>query len=162
MSEAALQRVRKFLEPTFDEQAWYRGVMTLDKNEAVPILVSIVKSKSESIRARQQAILILGLLGDEGAIGTLLEMLNAPEAGLRAHAAQSLGRFNSLSSGGFAQLLAALQDEDNFVRERTAKALAELQRREAVPALQQMRASDPIASNRETAEDAIKAIEGTA
>ena len=161
MSEALIQKVRKLLEPTFDEQAWYRDVIALDKSEAVPILAGIVRRESESLRARQQAILILGLMGDESAIELLLDMLSAPEAGLRAHSAQSLGRFKSLSGGGFERLLTALKDDDHFVRERAAKALAQLQRPEALTALQQMRASDPVASNREMAAEAMKTIAGT-
>jgi HEAT repeat protein len=136
--------------------------MALDKNEAVPILENIVRSESDSIRTRQQGILILSLLGDERSIDTLLEMLNAPDAGLRAHAGEALGRFKRLSSGGFQRLMAALKDEDAFVRERTAKALAELKRPEALEALRQMRDSDPVDTNREMAQEAIKAIDPTA
>lgn len=157
-----VETIRRLLQPTYDEQGWYQEVMSLDKTKTIPILVNIVRDEHESLDARRQAVFILGLLGDARPTDTLFQTLNEDDRTLRAYAAEALGKIAGLSSDQVHRLITTLQDEDGFVRERTAKALKQLQRPEALPALREMRATDSVAVNREVADEAIKSIEGTA
>lgn len=162
MTQQAIEKVRQLLQPTDDELHWYQRVMALDKAEAVPILMNILKDEQEREFTRRQAALILGLLGDKRAINTLSQVLNATDRVLRGRAAEALGQFKDLDEKIVQELVQGLQDEDYFVRECCAKALGQLQRLETLPALEQMRLTDSVLTNREVAQKAIQAIRGIA
>ena len=161
MQAVLVEKIRHLLQPTYDEQGWYREVMALEKAEAIPILIGVLTNEQESLEERRQSALILGLLRDERAIEPLAGILNAAvDRSLRGYAADALGQFTELPSDHVHLLIEALKDEEAFVRERSAKALERLQRQEALPALEQMQVADNVLVNRLTAEEAIKAIKG--
>ncbi len=158
MAREIEREVRSLLRPTDDEISWYPRVRALDIPEAVPVLVSILIDEQEKQYTRRQAALILGLLGDKRAISALTQALNAGDRILRGRAAEALGRFEGLEHSVIQQLIQGLQDEDYFMRECSAKALGQLRRPEALPALERMRAIDNASNNREVAQKAIEAI----
>jgi HEAT repeat protein len=153
-------KVRQLLQSTHDAQWWHSQARTLQAEEAVPLLGAAMNSDSESEQARHQAATILGILGRKSAVPALMQALNASGPVLRARAAEALGRIGDVPHEAVSALLERLKDEDYFVRKCSAIALGQLKRPEALAALQHMRDTDSVDSNREAAQEAIKAIQG--
>jgi HEAT repeat protein len=153
------EKIRDLLQPTDDEEGWYRKVTALDAGEAVPILAALVDNEAEPSRRRRMAVLILGLLRDARAVPTLARALGSADPLLRGRAAETLGKFGELDAAIVERLLASLGDAEPFVRESAAKALGSLRRPEALPALERMSAEDSAQHNREVALQAAQDIQ---
>jgi HEAT repeat protein len=153
------QQIRRLLRSTYDEAGWYRDVMALKIDEAIPILVGVVSDEQDDLDARRYAALILGLLRDARGVDALLQALQAPDRVLRGQAAGALGNIENVDDRVIQQLIGRLEDEDYFVRECAAKALGQLKRVQALPALMQMSAADSVSTNQSVAQQAIEAIQ---
>jgi HEAT repeat protein len=156
------QTLERLLQPTGDETAWYDAVAALPAAEAVPRVAAVLGDPGRPGRERLQAALILGVLGSPAAAPALRAAMAEANPVLRARAADALGRVGAEGSEAVDALLQALRDDDYFVRESAAKALARLGRSEALPLLAAMRDGDEAESNRAVAGEAIDAIRGTA
>jgi HEAT repeat protein len=152
------QRVEALLQPTDALANWYRAVAALDRAAATPIVIAILEDETASAQRRRLAATMLGVLRDARAIPALARALGASDRVLRGRAAETLGAFPQLDTDLVRQLVAGLTDPDPYFRECAAKALGYLKRADALPMLQAMRDTDPLASNRDVARDAIDAI----
>lgn len=152
--------VRGLLRATDDVAGWYRAVKELNPKEAVPVLLGILQDENEEQSNRRLAATMLGVLRDSRAIPALAGAMLASDRVLRGRAAEMLGEFPELAENFFLQLMQGLHHEDPYFRECCAKALGQLRRPEALPALERMRASDTVPVNREVAQSAIEAIRG--
>jgi hypothetical protein len=81
----------------------------------------------------REAVWALGNVADPRAEASLLALSSDPNLYVRAEAVLALRRYGSAPAG--ARLAAALEDEDSFVVERAAKALAAGKRTEVLPAV---------------------------
>lgn len=162
MEGTAEEKIKILLEPTDEEEAWLRGVKSLNPKEAVPVLSKILLNSQEPLLKRKMAAQMLGLLEDESAIPALTQALSAPDPVLRAKTAAAIGDVGKAGESAIARLIEALQDGDYYVRESAAKALGILKSQEALPMLARMTSVDEPFTNREVAEEAIKAIKGLA
>ena len=156
------QTIERLLQPTDDETRWYAAVTALPAEEAVPRVAAALGDAARPLRERNQAALILGVLGSPAAGPALRAAMADADPVLRARAAEALGRTGAKGAEEVEALLQALHDADYYVREQAAKALARLKRPEALPLLAAMREGDEAESNRAVAERAIDAIRGTA
>jgi hypothetical protein len=81
--------------------------------------------EDQNYKVRVQAALVLGRLGDTGAVPSLVKALGDPNKTVRAIAAQALGQLGDQGAGDpLRQLLQ--RETDTFVRTQTEKALAAL------------------------------------
>ena len=160
MAEETKEKVRRLLKPT-DDFGWSREVMELDRQQAVPLLITILNDEQEKQYTRRQAALMLGMLGDERATGALAGALQATDFALRARAADALGQINQLNDETVQRLIQGLEDENDVVRKCCAKTLGDLRRSEALSALENMSTNDDVMSNRTVAQKAIDAIRKT-
>jgi HEAT repeat protein len=152
------QRVEALLQPTDAAANWYRAVAALDRAAATPIVMAVLEDETATAHRRRLAATMLGVLGDARAIPALARALGAPDRVLRGRAAETLGAFPQLDAEIVRQLVIGLTDPDPYFRECAAKALGQLKRTDALPMLHAMRETDPLASNRDVARDAIDAI----
>jgi len=161
MAESISEKVRRLLQPTHDLERWYAEVEALDVEEAVSVLIGILKDEAEPMQTRSEAATLLGTLHDPRANDALFEALRAPDGLLRARSALALGQIGKQGDREVQSLIQGLSDEDYFVREACAKALQLMKRLEALPALERMSTTDSVSTNREVALKAIEAIRGT-
>ncbi len=106
----------------------------------------------------KQAIIALGLLGDQRAIQTLGSLLlDCIDYEARGLAAEAIAKIKS--TAGFEYLLSALGSDGNAtVRQASALALGQLHDRRAIEPLRQVSTSDPDSSVKEAAKSALKNI----
>jgi HEAT repeat protein len=156
--DAERETVLALLRPTHDEEGWYRRVKNLDAAKAIPVLTALVEDGSQPVQWRRMAVLILGLLCDGKAAGTLARALDDPDVLVRGRAAEALGRCGGQGEDVVQHLIARLEDEEAFVRESAAKALGALAGPEALAALGRMGTGDSAENNRGVALQAITAI----
>jgi HEAT repeat protein len=152
--------VRNLLEPSDEEQTWHQRVLALDPAGAIPVISAILLNEQEKLYARRKAVLLLEIIGGPQAGAVLSQALNAGDRIVRGRAAEALGKIGDLGPEIMQQLLAGLNDEDDFMRECCAKALGQLKSIEALSALSQMSVSDVSSANRSVAQQAIKEIQG--
>jgi len=158
MTETTLETIRHLLQPTHDFAGWHAQAATLDPDQAIPILAAIMADTSEAEGARGEAATLLGLLRDERTRAPLLAGLRLEASLVRARAALALAQLGAPDDETMHALVTGLSDEDYFVRECCARVLGVFKRPDVVPALERMRDSDSVASNREAAKAAIRAI----
>ena len=154
------QTIRELLRPTHDDEGWLERVRRLDPDSAIPLLARVLTAEDSSVGDRRAAMLILGLLRDRRTIVPLRQALDAPDHAVRGSALLALGALGPLDELMFAQVMDALGDDHDFVRESAARALGSLGRRDALPDLAQAAQSDAAENVREAARQAIEAIEG--
>jgi HEAT repeat protein len=152
------EQVRRLLVPTHDVAAWHAAVKALDPGAAIPILADILADETEPPAIREQTVAVLGALADERVLASLLAATSAADRGVRARAILVLGTRPALPADAVAAILSAVEDRDAFVRECAAKSLGALRRREALPLLARMAASDPEPANRAVARAAMAEI----
>lgn len=161
ITQAAQEMVRRLLQPTHDAEGWHALADSLNAETAAPLLSAALNDERQTLQARRQAATVLGMLRQQSSIPALSHALAVPDAVLRARVAEALGQFQDLPDHVVELLIQRLEDEDYLVREHCAKALAWLKKPQALPALQTMESADEVASNREAAKNAIRAIRGS-
>jgi HEAT repeat protein len=159
MSTGIPEPIMRVLLPR-DDSRWEAEVMSLDAEQAVPVIVGVMFDGGERLAVRKMAVTVLGMLRDARAVGPLTRTLRDPDRIMRARSAEALGEFKDLGADVVALLVEALRDEDYYVRECGAKALGKLRRAETLTALREMSEHDEVSTNRELAQEAVAAIEG--
>ena len=160
MEESTRQKIARLLRPTHDTAGWKAEFESLDKDEALPILIEVLQDATKTAHTRSQAINMLGMLKDSRALDALLGALVDSVDLLRARAAIAIGQVGVMQERAIEAIINGLADEDSFVRECCAKVLGLMKRPEAIPALVRMRAEDIVLSNQEIARQAVEEIEG--
>lgn len=162
MTEHTIQKIQQLLQIRYDTTAWYAKVEALDKEEVLPVLISLLNNTDESASTRSQVTTLLGILKDKRALDPLLEARHSDHGLLRARAALALAQIGIAENKVVSSLMQGLGDDDAFVRECCAKALALMKCSEAIPSLEQMSANDSVSTNRDVAQEAIQVIRGQA
>jgi HEAT repeat protein len=161
-SQTELQ-IRQLLKPTDEKAGWYKSVKSLNQEEALPILLRIARNDGEAVLSRITAIKLIEIFKDKRAIDTLVKLVSeSSDPVLRAQAIRALEHIGEPDPGVIEILIAALTDQDYFVRESSARALGKLKRAEAIPALKDMVIGDSVTTNREIAQKAIREIQNGA
>ena len=163
MAEEIRQKVNLLLQPTHDIEAWHAEVASLNKEEAIPVLLAILNDSRQALRMQSQAVTLLGELHDPRAVEPLIvTTANASDGLLRAKSALALGKLEFKEARVIQALIRGLEDSDDFVRECCAKVLGLMRIPEAVVPLDRMSAVDSVSTNREAAQEASKSIRGVA
>jgi HEAT repeat protein len=126
-----------------------RAILSLPPEEAVPLLVPLLRDRAEFVR--REAAYALGLLRSRAATGPLITALASDkEAGVRGAAAVSLGLIRDESAvvplaqvfqrrtprrSGLLRKVRSETAENDFVRRSAARSLGQIGSRAAVPAL---------------------------
>src|ERR1044072_3175955 len=92
MAESISEKVRRLLQQRHDLERWYAEVEALDVEEAVSVLIGILKDEAEPMQTRSEAATLLGTLHDTRANDALLEALRVPDGLRRARPALALGQ----------------------------------------------------------------------
>lgn len=92
--------------------------------EAVQTLMMVVKNHNEDLLVRGRAALMLGKIGDERAVGPLIEALDAPGYQTPLYAAQSLGKLGDPRA--IEPLLRLLDTDHDRFREAARESLTRL------------------------------------
>lgn len=92
--------------------------------EAVRILINVVRNQHEDLIVRGRAALMLGKLGDARAVDPLIEALSAPGYQTRMYAAESLGKLGDKRA--IPPLLRIVETETDKIREAAQAALKRL------------------------------------
>lgn len=151
-------KIKKLLEPIYDEKQWNEELKALDPALAIPLLVALLHDETEELWRRSRAAIILAELHDKRAIPYLVEALDSSNPVLRARVACSFGRLEKVDEDVAERLIDGIRDEDYFVRECSAKALAQLKRIDALSSLIEMSNTDRVPNNRNVARMAIESI----
>ena len=93
-------------------------------DEAIKVLINVVKNPHEDLIARGNAALMLGKLGDSRAVQPLIEALNGSGFHTPLYAAQSLGKLGD--NRAIMPLLRASECGSDKVREAALKSLQQL------------------------------------
>ncbi|XP_065193594.1 uncharacterized protein LOC135824809 [Sycon ciliatum] len=109
---------------------------------------------------RLAAVENLGKFSSAAVIEALLDLLDDPDANIRAVAAISLGRTGAGQAKSIPRLIAGLADSDRLVREACCLSLGHLKSAEAVPHIVNRWRNDFISHVREAAHVALKNIGG--
>lgn len=129
--EAAL--IEAINNPDDDNEARAQAVAGLGKIATPTAIAVLIKALDDyDLKVQEQTVDALARAGDK-AIGALTAALHAPKQGVRARAAQALGKIQSPKSVN--ALIAALKDPDATVRAAAAAALGFSNNRQAVEPL---------------------------
>lgn len=159
-SGSVRERVHRLLVPT-DDPSWKDAVRALDPGEAVPVIAEALGAAAQDdSRTRHLAVLMIGVIGDERGVPSLEGVADHPDPVLRARVVEALAAVGRLSPGAARRVADASRDEDAYVRETAARALAALGLPEAPALLAEMAASDPAPEVRRAAAEAAKSLQG--
>ena len=155
-------KIRAILLPTDDKEGWNESIKSLNRDEALPVLIRMMRDPQENSKTRKLAMLALGIMEDQRALPAIAQVLKSGDPDMRAWAAYSLGQFGSLGNETMQSLVQALNDDNYLVRELSAKTLGNQKYAEALPALEHMKDADSEETNKKIAKLAIDNILGIA
>lgn len=159
-SGSVRERVHQLLVPT-DDPGWKDAVRALDPGEALPVVAEALAGAAEDdSRTRHLAVLMIGVIGDERGVPVLEGVADHPDPVLRARVVEALAGIGRLGPGASRRVVDASRDEDAYVRETAARAVAALDLPEAGALLAEMAASDPAPEVRRAAEEAARSLQG--
>lgn len=164
--DAAVEALRKRLKEEEPEVQIYIlwALGSLKANQAAPDLFPLLSSKDPNVR--KVAAYVLGVLGDKGAVEKLKPLVEDPVADVSWNAALSLARLGDDS--GWDVLIKMLdrsilkkqysmpREQVETVMTNALKGLAELNRPEALPLLENLAESDESLKVRQAAIEAIQ------
>ncbi|HEV2756801.1 MAG TPA: HEAT repeat domain-containing protein [Actinomycetota bacterium] len=159
-SGSVRDRVHYLLVPT-DDARWAGAVRALDPGEALEALAEVLADPGADVRARRQAALMVGVIGDDRGVPLLVQAATDPDEVLRARAVEAFANLDRAHPEVARGVVAATRDDGSFVRETAARALARLALPESRALLAEL-ARDPAPEVRRAAEEAARALEGEA
>jgi HEAT repeat protein len=125
-AEPVLRRLLEDNDPRVELPQVASALARVGDQNSVPVLTNALRHANWHVR--REAAVALGKIGDNRALEPLSAMLKQdPDSNLRANAAQALGKF--AWEEAIPALKSALDDEDLFVRELAAEALAKVYQR---------------------------------
>ncbi len=127
--------------PDSVREAALSGVEAIGTDEATKALVDLLGRDDLPVDRQPRVIIALGRFRAKAAVPRLLETLKSASAPVRAASAEALGRIGQTQEV-LEPLRARLDDADLSVRKAVISALADLEDREAVPALIRAAESD--------------------
>ncbi|MDQ4026084.1 MAG: HEAT repeat domain-containing protein [Actinomycetota bacterium] len=153
------EKLEMLLVPTDDPRA-RDEVRALDPAEALPVLADVLADQSRPSLIRRRAAMFMGVIGDRSAIPLLETAVGDRDEVVRARALQALATFGEVGASTARTVLDAARDEDPYVRETAARAVAALGLTEAPAILAEMAATDPAPEVRRAAGEAAKTLQG--
>ncbi len=157
-SGSVRERVHYLLVPS-DDPRWTGAVRALDPGEALEALAEVLGDPEAEVRARRQAVLMVGLIGDERGIPLLVQVVADPDEVLRGRTVEAFANLGREHPEASRRVVDATRDENSFVRETAARALGSLALPES-PSLLAELARDLAPEVRRAAQDAARALEG--
>ncbi len=151
-------RVHYLLIPS-DDPRWTGAVRALEPGEALEALAEVLGDPEADVRARRQAALMVGLIGDQRGIPLLVQAAADPDEVLRARTVEAFANLGREHPEASRRVVDAVRDEGSFVRETAARALGSLALPES-PSLLAELARDTAPEVRRAAEEAKRALEG--
>ena len=121
------------------ERTWAQQALTKIGAVAAPELILAVKHKD--MRAAEGAVVVLGRIRAQEAIGLLIECLTHKDPSIRGAAAQALCVIGD--SRGVPPLVNALKDDSYNVRSAAVRGLESFGDSTCIPALEEMKRTEP-------------------